>query len=422
MNTNSKRLGIYLVIMLLATAVATTLRSIACVMHLDYVSGFFSDKLLVGASDVIITITTLSMFSYLLVASRINLRASFSTGATYVPTGILGVATAFLGVKVFSHVLVANNYKLFEFNFINTTPRGIIAGVITSQNLLSMIGLITGALAFVSIAHHFFNAFVTESKDVTRAYFAIVSIAFLALYAVMVYTDTTVAINESAKTLRQLSFLLSAAFFLYEARISLGREMWRVYTAFGLVAASLTAYTSIPAIITYFAKNEVISSYNYKSLASIEEYILLLALFIFIVSRLCLTAMLSEEKKNELVEAFKGAAAEREAEVSESAERHAEIFASKQLSIFDLYGEEQELEVVEEAEEPIEATEPEEEEKELTISDDAIYESIFGVMPERDEPKDEEAEEEPVDDRDPEKIANDLFNAFDEAMKDNSDI
>ena len=157
-------------------------------------------------------------------------------------------------------------------------------------------------------------------------------------------------------------------------------------------------------------------------MASIEEYILLLALFIFIVSRLCLTAMLSEEKKNELVEAFKEAAAEREAEVSESAERHSEIFASKQLSIFDLYGEEQELEVVEEAEEPIEATEPEEEEKELTISDDAIYESIFCVMHERDETKDEEAEEEPVDDRDPEKIANDLFNAFDEAMKDNSDI
>ena len=419
MNTNSKRLGIYLVIMLLATAVATTLRSIACVMHLDYASGFFSDKTLVSAGDVIITVTALGMLSYLLTASRINLRASFSTGATYVPTGILGVGTAFLGVKVFSHVLASNNYKLFSFNIINTTPKGIIAGVLTAQNLLSAIGLITGALAFVSIAHHFFNAFVTESKDVTRAYFAIVSIAFLALYAVMVYTDSTVAINESAKTLRQLSFLLSAAFFLYEARISLGREMWRVYTAFGLVAAALTAYTSIPAIITYFAKGAVISSYNYKSLASIEEYILLLALFIFIVSRLCLTATLSEEKKNELVEALREAAHERETEVNESLERHNEIFASKQLSIFDLYGDTEEPEV-EVAEDTVEIAEPIEEVKEPTISDDAIYESIFGVMPERDEPK-EEAEE-TVDERDPEEIANDLFSAFDEAMKENSDI
>ena len=90
MNTNSKRLGIYLTIMLCLTAAATALRTVACVTTLDYSSGFFNDKSLITAADIIITITALGMLSYLFIASRIKLHASFLTGATYVPTGVLG--------------------------------------------------------------------------------------------------------------------------------------------------------------------------------------------------------------------------------------------------------------------------------------------------------------------------------------------
>lgn len=405
MNRNSKRLGIYLSVMLLATSIATALRTVACVKELNYASGLFRDRSLVRVSDAIIILVVLGMLSYVFAATRIKLRASFSTSATYVPTGILGVATAFLGVKLFSYALEVCNYRLFSKE------------VFALKAPSALVGMIAAILAFLSIAHHFFNAFTTESKDTTRAYFAVATIAFLAFYATEVYLDTSLSVNDSCKVLRQMAFMMSAAFFLYEARISLGREMWRVYTAFGLVAASLTAYASIPGIITYYVNGATIGSTSIKSLASLEEYLLLLALFIFIVSRLCLTALLKEEKENELIKVLGEYAAGREERVNESFERFQEIFASKQLSIFDLYGGDEEIPEAEEAEEEMPEEAPQEEKKEITISDDAIYEAIFGKMPERPEENEaEEAESEPEDERAPEEIAEDILNAVDEAL------
>ena len=150
MNTNSKRLGIYLAIMILATAIATTLRTVACLNQLDYASGFFLEKSLIGAADAIIAITVIGMFSYLFVAARIHLRASFSTGATYVPTGILAVASAFLGAKTFSYVSDSTNGMFFRFT--QRTPRGLLLELFTAKNIASLIGLVVCEL---SIAYDF---------------------------------------------------------------------------------------------------------------------------------------------------------------------------------------------------------------------------------------------------------------------------
>ena len=198
--------------------------------------------------------------------------------------------------------------------------------------------------------------------------------------------------------------------------------MWRIYTAFGLSAAVLTAYTSIPAIITYYVNGVTLSSFESKSLASLEEYLLLLALFIFIVSRLFLTVLLKEEKENELIKALGEYANDREEKVNESYARFQEMFAAKQLSIFELYGMEEAIDEEPQLAEIAEEAEPEEEKKELIISDDAIYESIFGRMPERPEPEAAEAEEEPVieDDRAPEEIAEDILNAVDKVLSESA--
>ena len=407
MNTNSKRLGIYLGVMHLATTVATTMRSIAYVMHLDYASGFFTDKSLVTVSDAIIVLTVLGMFSYLF-AARINLRASFSTSATYVPTGILGAASAFLGMRIFSYASANSNYRIFTKELLS------LSGVTT------LIAVLAGVLAFVSIAYHFFNAFVTESKDVTRAYFSIVAIAFLALYAVMIYTDNSISLNATGRAPRQTAFLFTAIFFLYESRISLGREKWRIYTAFGLAAAALTAYVSVPAIVVYFTDKVIVSASGYKSLASIEEYLFLLAAFIFILARLCLTITLKEEKENELVKALANIALAREAEVNEALEMHEEIFASKQLSIFDLYGDNED-ETAEETETVPEVEETVDESAEPMLSDDVIYESIFGKMPEK-KAEDTEEKEEEIDERDPEEIAENILKILDNDTENESDI
>ena len=403
MNTNSKRLRIYLSIMLVFTAVAASLRTVACVSRLDYSSGFFTDGSIVTAADVIIALCALGMLSYVFAASRISLHASFSTGATYVPTGIVGVATAFLGIRAATYALTTSRYPFFSLE------------TFTLKSPSTLLGMLVAILALLSIAHHFFNAFITESKTALRAYFTIATIAFLAFYSILIYLDGTLAVNDPNKVLRQMAFIFCAIFFLYEARISLGREMWRIYTAFGLVAASLSAYASIPAIITYYVNGAIVASASNDSLASIEEYLLLLALFIFILARLCLTAALKEKKENELIKMLADHAKDTEQRVNESFARHQEIFASKQLSIFDLYGGDETTVASELKEEKAEEATTSEEAKKPMISDDAIYESIFGKMPERPEPVEEPAPA-AEDERKPEQIAEDIFNAVDEIL------
>ena len=406
MNTNSKRLGIYTAIMMLMTAAATALRTIACINDLDHASGFFTDKTLITIANVIITVTVMGMFSYLFIAPRIKLIASFSTSATYVTTGVLGVATAFLGARVFSFVGEATKHAM------------VFDGKLTASGIAVAIGVPCAILAFISIAHHFFNAFITESKTDVRAYFAIATIAFLALYAMLIYVDSTLSLGESTKVTRLIAFLMAALFFLYEARISLGREMWRIYTSFGLGAAALCAYASIPSIITYFAEQKLVSSAGKSSLASLEEYILLLALFIFILARLIITMQLHEEEENSYIRTLKDYANEREKSVAESSARHSKTFASKQLSIFDLYGGEIAVDE-EDDEEKVNDAPVIEEEKQCMISDDAIYESIFGKMPERDvetkEPE-ESNDAEPEDERAAEEIADEILNSLDNAI------
>ncbi|MBR2972253.1 MAG: hypothetical protein IKC61_04935 [Clostridia bacterium] len=404
MNTNSKRLGIYLAAVILLTSAATSLRTVACMTALNYGSGYFTDKTLINTANIIIALTVLGSFSYLFVAPHINLRASFSTSATYVPAGVLGVATAFFGTKVLSYATGISVYPIFPDNMARM------------ESIAKLVGILVALLAFLSIAHHFLSAFITESKTELRSYFAMATITFFALYSMLIYLDPTISIGDSSKILRLTAFITSAIFFLYEARISIGREMWRLYTVFGLVAAALCAYTSIPGIIVYYAKDSLISSADKYSLVSIEEYLLLLALFIFISARLWITVSIREKKENELIKAFATYADERSQKVDESFSRYQEIFASKQLSIFDLYGGEVEIDTAESEEDEVEVI-VEEEQKAPTISDDAIYESIFGKMPER-EPVIEVAENEIVPERSPEEVAEELLSTLDKAIND----
>ena len=381
MNTNSKRLSIYIVLMLVGTAITTALRSVACVLHMDYELGYYVDKSLISVANPLIWGTVILLFTYIFVSSKAKLRASFSTAATYIPTGILGVATFYLGVRVLTYAMNTSRYPLLSKQSL-TTPSIFIA-------------LFIAVLSLVSITHYFYTAFVTESKSGIRAYFSLGTIAFLALYAILVYMDSSVATNAPTKMVNQMAYLFAAIFFLYEARISLGREMWRPYCAFGLMAAALTAYSSIPALITYYANGVVLGASAYgNSLASVEEYMVTFALFIFILARLIITVSLTVSEENKLVTAMVSYAEKREKETEESFERHQEIFAAKQLTIFELYDQEEEETVKEEAAKEETEEVIEEEEKEITLSDEVIYESIFGMLPTKNEEGENSVEEE----------------------------
>lgn len=409
MNTNSKRLSIYVVLMLIGTAIAVTLRSIACIGNLNNDTGYFDDGSLTAISDPLIWVTVILSLTYIFVASRIKLKASFSTPSTYIPTGLLGVSTLFLGVRVLSEAII------FKSTYKPTSQNSPTAPIFE-------ISIVVFIFAILSVGYYFLNTYCTESKTEKRALFAMAAIAFLGSYVMLIYFDQSLPINNSGKIVNQMAYLFSAIFFLYEARISIGREMWRAYTAFGLAATALCAYSSIPALITYYVNGTLIFSSRTGAFASIEEYMLTFALFIFILSRLLLTLTLKEEKENELIKAMTEFANARNEAVEDSFTRFQEDFAAKQLSIFELYGggdlieEEAQVEVQEENKE-------EEEPKTLTISDDVIYEAIFGKMPEKEDseseqetPTEPEVKEEEVN---PEEIAQKLLSTIEEAEKEN---
>ena len=210
MNTNSKRLKIYITMLSIFTGVACTLRTIACINDFDFSTGFFTDKALITAANATICVTVMLMLTYFLTTNKVNLRASFSTPATYIPTGMLAIATVFMGIGVMTHAASISKYPLISAKAF-TTPFTLISWLIAITALLSLV-------------HHFFTTFITEGKTSLRAYFSIGTIAFLALYAILLYLDDSLAINDQSKIVNQMAYLSAAIFFLYESRISLGRE------------------------------------------------------------------------------------------------------------------------------------------------------------------------------------------------------
>ena len=405
MNTNSKRLTIYTVAMLVCTAIAVTLRTVACITELKGGTGYFEQGSLTTISNPLILITVLFSLSYIFTASKIELRPSFSTPANYVPTGILGVSTLFLGARIMSNLISTNSRYAFLSAAVFTNPSAILS-------------IIAFVLSLVSVGYFFFNVYSTEQNTAKRAGFAIGLIGFLAIYAMLIYFDSSLPLNNPGKVVNQMAFLSAAVFFLYETRISLGREMWRVYSAFTLAAAALTAYSSLPALITYYVNGHVIFATQKGAFISLEEYMLTFAIFIYALAKLVIIITTKEESEDEYAKAISAYASAREAEVDDSFRRFQEDFASKQLSIFELYGDD-DIPVVED--EPEEAEEaPAEEEKAVMISDDAIYEAIFGKMPEKDAESVTEEQEKSSDteeEKDTESIVEDLLTALEKSKE-----
>ncbi len=304
MNVNSRRIRVYTALMLLLAAAAISLRTVACLNDLLYEHGYFNSKVLITASAYTAFAGCILLFSYFFVAERMSPTTSFSSPRTYAPTGIVGVALLFISIRLFRIIGTAGT------------------------SVAKYITFATALFALVSIVHFFLNAFISESRTELRGYFSLATVMFLALYAAYLYFTSALPLNAPNKLIDQLAYLFAALFFLYESRISLGRERWRSYIAFGLIAALLTAYSSIPALITSFVRGRIISD-------STEESVLTLTLFIFITSRLLLTASAKERTKSPAALAMQAYAERRQEAVLESMQVHKEAF-SKQMTIDDL--------------------------------------------------------------------------------------
>ncbi len=262
MNTKDKRLIIFLITVFTLTAGACVMRTLALIHHFDTVSAYFTQSGLITAASVVICISTLVAISYLFLGrSDKNLIPHFHGAATFIPSGLLALAIIFALRDFFS-----------------------------GSAMLATATVIT-AVCFV--IYLFLNPFLGKCYSTLRGAFAFSSIIFLLLFATTVYTDTTLPINAPNKTVDLFAAVSAMLFFTGEARLSLGRQRWNLYTTLGFISISLTAYSSIPSIIVYFSSGAELS-------LSILQSVLIFALFIFSSSRVILTLFLSSDKEGAL--------------------------------------------------------------------------------------------------------------------------
>ena len=306
MNKNSKQLKIYITAVLLFTVAATCMRTAACLTDLDFIYGYFDGKTLINIATTLIVSAVIMAFSFLFTAKKVMLRPSFSSPSTYVPTGIVGAALLFFCARIFADTKMA--------------------GELAAKPIVIITSVICGVCAVLSMVHFFLNAFLTEAKTELRAYFAIATVLALSTYTALIFfREDGMALNSPNKLVSQMAFLLAALFFLYEARISLGREKWRGYCAFGLAAMAVNAYSALPALILYFAKDQMIC-------ASLEEMLLSVGLFIFITARMILTVSLPMAEKNKKIVLLENAAEDRAHIAADTERRYDEAYA-EQLTI-----------------------------------------------------------------------------------------
>lgn len=287
MNRCSKRLTIYLTIAAIIAVGATVLRTIACITQLDYTYGYFRNDTLITVADAVIWFGVVLMLLYPLYAPKANLRASFRGSATYVSGGIVAASLIFFSVTMAGHA------------------HSLLGG---ESGLDLPLSVISSALAILSAGHFFANTFFSESRNVIRAALAITTVLLLSLHAIFLFFDTSLPLNAPNKLTDQMALLFSAIFFLFEARISLGAEKWRGYCTFGLMALMLTAYAGIPSLITYLVNGATLSY-------SIEESLLVGAIFIFITTRLVQTILLPEDKECSTIKSLLNLASNRHEEV-----------------------------------------------------------------------------------------------------------
>lgn len=282
--------GAYLPFFILLTVAAISLKTVATVGFFNYRHHYFTNQTLPLIANILIAVCAVFFIIYILSArAEVKLIPNFSSPANYAPSSAVAAALVFMMIhliKAFLH---------------SQTP------------IIKWISLILSFFALLSIVYFALNAIFTRTVSVRRANFGLFTVIFLALYLAYLYFDTEAPINSPIKIADELAYAFAAVFFLYEIRLSLGREKWKAYIIFGFIAALLTAYSSIPALITYFVSEVEISN-------SVYESILSLSIFIFITAKLFLTDRLTEQKESPFIEKLKKAAEKREHDLTASAE------------------------------------------------------------------------------------------------------
>jgi hypothetical protein len=282
----TKSLDLYLGILFFAALIAISLRTYALFTSFNSITMHFDGSFSIIIANILVTISVVLFFCYLFLGKKDeNLIAKNDNAASYIPAGLVSIALLFMGVNML---------------------RGISLVKIDVLRSLSIVG---AALAFLSVGSFFLSIFIEKRQDVYKAAFSLSIVFFLAVYSCYLFFNKQVhPTNSPNKLVDQMAYVFSATFFLYETRIPLARAKWRGYVSFGLSAALLCFYSSVPSLIVYAVNRYQVSD-------SFVESILTLALAIFIFSKVLQTRKLTKDEKCDVVANVEALAAIRQEEI-----------------------------------------------------------------------------------------------------------
>ncbi len=291
MKNKARLFGIYLPVYIAVLCVSVVLRTVALFIDFQIDTGYFNSKTIITIADYFVVLTSMFLFTYIFTARKdIKLIPSFTSPATYVPTAVLFVSIIFM-LRAIADEYKAAKQLIEYYKVINTDDS---AQIIYSQKILLVLLAISFVFAICTVVHLLMTGLIESHSSTKRAYFGLCTTIFFAIYAAYIYFNTALPLNAPNKVLDQIAYLFFASFFLFEARLSIGREKWRGYIAFGFISSLLAAYSSIPSMIYYFATKAAVAN-------NIYETALTFAVFIFITARVLLTGELVEDKPSETV-------------------------------------------------------------------------------------------------------------------------
>lgn len=295
MKNTKKLITIYLIALFVFISAAVTLRSVALFNSFNWGTMHFDGSVTFTVSAIISFIAVLGFSSFIFLApKKYKLTPDCSALEIFIPSGILSVAFIFMSVSML-------------IGWFTRTPQKL-TGI---AQIVSYIPVLLTILAVLSAAFSFLSIMSLKRICNFKAALGMCAIAFLALYGTyLFFAKDSHPTNSPNKIIDQLAYFSSAIFMLFETRIALGRDMWKPYVSLGLSSAILCAYSSLPALILYFANGATISD-------SITESVLTFTIFVYVSVKLLLTLKLPSDDCCKMASAIQQMATKREEELAE---------------------------------------------------------------------------------------------------------
>ena len=311
MKIKDKRLLLYLFALLAITIAAVVLRTVACFLDLDVASGHFKNGALFIVSASLVAFGVLGAVSYIfLPGQRTRILSDCHGALTNIGAGLLGGAFAFFAIDTLAWAFTGS-----------------------ATGMIKLVLILAAVFAAVSIGFVFLYPTLGRRLSEIRGFAGLGAVCCLALYSIYLLLEPSLPLNVPARIVDQMAYISAALFFIGEVRLFLGREIWKLYTAFGMIAMILCAFSAVPALIYYFGNAYSVEDYTHLS-KSIAETALTLALFFFIAVRTFKVAFLNSDEPGPVAKTVSDIIDAKKEETAESIDQEGDN--ENQISIDDI--------------------------------------------------------------------------------------